>query len=96
MASLGEMEVNLHILAIEDGKRRVEFQPIDLTVAYAALSPLVTEARAHLLHGDAVQAGKSLDAAKKVIETASAFMYFLEVEKGIEIDGETEFKSSER
>jgi predicted nuclease of restriction endonuclease-like (RecB) superfamily len=66
------------VTAIQDGEHRIEYMPVDLTVAYASLAPLVTEALVLMQAGRVKSAEESLIQARKVIELASSFMFVFE------------------
>lgn len=63
--------LNQGVQAHEYGGARIEYFEPNLNVAYAALSPLVVEARLTLKHGDPVEALRILDEARQIIHNAT-------------------------
>ena len=67
------------VTAIQSGEQRIEYLPMDYTVVYASIAPLVSEALVLLQSGQLKEAEQSLKKARHIISTASCFMFAFEV-----------------
>ncbi len=64
---------------IQSGKQQIEYLPMDYTAMYTAIAPLVAEALALLQSGQPREAEQSLIQARRMIATASSFMFAFQV-----------------
>jgi hypothetical protein len=67
------------VTAIQSGEQRIEYLPMDYTAVYASIAPLVSEALALLQSGQPKEAEQALKEARRIIATASTFMFAFQV-----------------
>jgi hypothetical protein len=63
------------VTAIQSGEQRIEYLPMDYTAVYASIAPLVSEALALLQYGQTKEAEQALKEARRMIATASSFVF---------------------